>query len=441
MAYVPDIRHPGHGPAWQTKKEDKQYNFETTDGTKYTLYVPSSQQFNAYKKSFKKHNDVFDQIKADVKDDAAIAKNGDGLPMDFDHIAWAALLSSTLKKLNKTWGVNDKIWIRNKNDDGTKSTVAVVAITPVKTQSNAKRTARKVSAASVAAETTADDDDDGYIRPEDIVFGTKMLPPITQKVYVRTENGNKYFYLNEEDAMKGNSNYSYTEEIPREEDEADEYEEGEEEEEEEEEEEVEDRDTALARMIEEDARIAEEEARIADEYARIAEEEARIEEERARIAEQARIEEERARKEKERNLKLRTAIRRRADLAKHAGAEAPDSVAKQARIEEPARITEADRIAAADHIAELARIAADPRLVEASRDLPAGWKAFISKTYDTVYYYKPSPDGKGEGTKVWEKPTAGGKRTKKRLRRKSTSKQLKKKRTTTRRKMTTTRRK
>ena len=89
MAYVPDIKRPGYGPAWQPKKAYKQYDFETTDGTKYILYVPSSQQFKAYNKSFKEHKDVFDQIKADVKDDAAIAKNGDGLPMDWDHFAWA----------------------------------------------------------------------------------------------------------------------------------------------------------------------------------------------------------------------------------------------------------------------------------------------------------------------------------------------------------------
>ena len=204
----------------------------------------------------------------------------------------------------------------------------------------------------------------------------------------------------------------------------------------EEEEEVEDRDTALARMIEEDARIAEEDARIAEEHARIAEEEASIAKEHARIAEQARIDVEKDLKEKERNLKLRTAMRRRAHLANAAGAEEPAAGAAEA---EHARISADPRLveAAAEH----ARISADPRLVEASIDLPAGWKAFISRQYNRVYYYKPSPDGIGEGTRVWEKPTTGGKRTKKRLRRKSISKQMKKKRTTTRRKMTTTRRK
>ena len=491
MAYVPDIKQPGYGPAWQPKKADREYPFTTTDGTEYILYVPSSQQFNAYNKSFKEHKDVFDHIKANVKDDATIAKNGDGLPSNWDHYEWAASLSSTLKNLNKTWGVNDKIWIRNKNDDGSKSTVAVVAIKPVKTQRNAKRTAKKISAATAEAAATGATDDDGYIDANDIVFGDR-LPSITQVVFVKTINGLTYYYYTREDAINNKyfkiensddelvnesgkrinpdgtlmkfirkSDFDKRQERKRskrdwaekaietrndvwlddydtspepsegfitEDEEGDEDAEAEEEEaEEEEEEEVEDRDTALARMIEEDARIAEEDARIAEEEASIAKE-------HARIAEQARIDVEKDLKEKERNLKLRTAMRRRAHLANAAGAEEPAAGAAEA---EHARAAENAREAAAEH----ARISADPRLVEASIDLPAGWKAFISRQYNRVYYYKPSPDGIGEGTRVWEKPTTGGKRTKKRLRRKSISKQMKKKRTTTRRKMATTRRK
>lgn len=497
MAYVPDIKQPGYGAAWQTKKADREYPFTTTDGTEYILYVPSSQQFNAYNKSFKEHKDVFDQIKADVKDDATITKNGDGLPSNWDHYEWAASLSSTLKNLNKTWGVNDKIWIRNKNDDGSKSTVAVVAITPVKTQRNAKRTAKKISAATTeAAAATSATDDSGYIDANDIVFGDR-LPSITQVVFVKTINGLTYYYYTREDAINNKyfkiensddelvnesgkrintdgtlmkfirkSDFDKRQERKRskrdwaekaietrndvwlddydtspepsegfitEDEEGDEDEDGNEEAEEEEE--LEDRDTALARMVEEDARIAEEDARIAEEHARIAEEEASIAKEHARIAEQARIDVEKDLKEKERNLKLRTAMRRRAHLANAAGAEEPAAGAAEA---EHARAAENAREAAAEH----ARISADPRLVEASIDLPAGWKAFISRQYNRVYYYKPPLPGEtGEGTRVWEKPTAGGKRTKKRLRRKSTSKQMKKKRTTTRRKMTTTRRK
>ena len=469
MAYVPDIRRPGYGAAWQTKKAYKQRDFHTKDGKEYTLYVPSSQQFKAYERSFNKHKDVFDQIKADVKDDPAIAKNRDGLPMDWDHYEWAANLSSTLKMLDKTWGVNDKIWIRNKMDDGSKSTVAVVAITPVKPKSNTKRTAKKTSAASGATEpaeaaaATSATDDSGYIDADDIVFGD-MLPSITQVVFVKTINELTYYYYTREDAINNKyfkiensddelvnesgkrinsdgtlmkfirkTDFDKRQERKRSKrkwaekaietrndvwvddyDTSPEPSEGfitdeEESDEDEMDEEVEDRDTALARMVKEDAAIAAEEARIAEEHARTAD---------------------------KRNLKLRTAVKRRAHLANAAGAEEPAGVAKQARIEEPAHVTEEARIA------ELARIAADPRLVEPSKDLPPGWKAYISRTHNQVYYFKPPPPGvEGDGTRVWEKPTAGGKRTKKRLRRKSTSKPMKKKRTTTRRKMTTTRRK
>lgn len=516
MAYVPDIRRPGYGPAWQPKKPDEQYNFETTDGTEYILYVPN---FNVYKEPEKnnlKYKDVFDQIKADINDDATIATNRDGLPSDWDHYEWAANLSSTFKKLNKTWCKRNKVWIYNKIHDGTKSTAMYVAITPKNTQRNAKRTAKKVCASKkvsadtepAAAASTATIDDGYIIDADDIEFGPS-LPPITQTVFVKKVNGLKYYYYTEEDAINNKyfkiensdeelvnesgkrinpdgavmkfirkSDFDKRQERKRSKRDwaekaietrndvwLDDYDtspepsegfitEDEEEDEEdariaeEDDEAVEDRDTALARMVEEDARIAEEEARIAEEHARTADKHASIAKEHARIAEKARIEVEKDRKEKERNHKLRTAMRRRAHLAKAAGAEEHTSVAKQARIEEPARIAEQARIeepahvTEAERIEEAARIVADPRLIEASRDLPAGWKAAISRTHNLVYYYKPPPPGEnGEGTRVWVKPTVGGKRTKKRLRRKSMSKQIKKKRTTTRRKTTTTRRK
>ena len=137
MAYVPDIKQPGYAPAWQNKKADGQHEFQTMDGSEYIVYVPSSNQLNAYEKSLKKYKDVFDQIKADVKDDVAIAKNRDGLPNNLDHVEWAELLSSIFKKLDKTWKKNDKIWFRNKNDDGTKYQQPVLAVTPKIAQRNA----------------------------------------------------------------------------------------------------------------------------------------------------------------------------------------------------------------------------------------------------------------------------------------------------------------
>jgi hypothetical protein len=481
----------GHGNAWLRKKTDEQFKkVETTDGTEYTLHLPNFNQSVAYNKSLKKYKDVFDQIKTNVKEGDAIL--GNGLP-DLDHIAWAELLSSTLKELNKPWKVKEKIWIYNKLYERDPEHIAMyVAITPNIAQNTDKSSAKKVSAATeaAAASSTTTNDDAGYIIHQDDIEYGPMIDPISRTflglVYFKTKNGLTYYYHTKEDAH--NNKYFKVEEEDKEintEDEAeaeDEYEteaqaegdiydynngvppypgarwddefrnwvsdpfdmdeEDEEDEEAEADEAVEDRDTALARMVEEDAAIAAEEARIADEHARTADKHASIAKEHARNAEKARIEVEKDREEKKRNLKLRTAVKRRAHHEKLAGAEESASVAKQARIEEPARIAEEARIAEADRIAEMARIAADPRLVEPSKDLPPGWKAYISRTHNLVYYYKPPPPGEiGEGTRVWEKPKAGGKRTKKRLRRKSTSKQMKKKRTTTRRKMTTTRRK
>jgi hypothetical protein len=226
MAHATKKRHPEHGPTWRPKENDEQYDkIETPDGTKYKLYVPNFNQSTTNRNSSKKYKDVFDQIKAKAKDDPAIEKNEDGLPI-LDHVAWAALLSSTLKELNITWGVNDKIWIYNKIHDGTKSHAMYVAITPKITQRNAKRTVRKVSARKVSARKVSpmppappalDSDNavlhDGYISDKDIVFDKEPLGTITQEFYVRTRfNGNKYYYLKKKDADEGNSNYDHVEE-------------------------------------------------------------------------------------------------------------------------------------------------------------------------------------------------------------------------------------
>jgi len=76
----------------------------------------------------------------------------------------------------------------------------------------------------------------------------------------------------------------------------------------------------------------------------------------------------------------------------------------------------------------------DPRIVEARIGLPTPWEAHISNTYNVVYYFDPR-----NGNKQWERPTMGGKRTRRRQR--PRAKQPKRKRTTTRRKRTTIRRK
>ena len=226
MAHSTKKRHPEHGNAWRDKETDEQYDMiKTKDGKEYTLHLPNFNQSVAYNKSLKKYKDVFDKIKTKVKDDPAIEKNGDGLPI-LHHVAWAELLSSTLKELNIKWGVNDKIWVYNIIHDPEKKIAMYVAITPNITQYKANRTARKVSARKVSARKVSpmppappslDSDNavlhDGYISDKDIVFGTEPLGTITQEFHVRTQfNGNKYYYLNKKDADEGNSNYDHVEE-------------------------------------------------------------------------------------------------------------------------------------------------------------------------------------------------------------------------------------
>jgi hypothetical protein len=216
----------GHGPTWRHKEEDEKFdNFKTKDGTEYTLHVPNFNQPAENRKSSERYKDVFDKIKTKVKNDPAIEKNEDGLPI-LHHVAWAELLSSTLKELNKPWKVKEKIWVYNIIHDPKKKIAMYVAITPNIKQNTDKIKARKVSARKVStrkvspmppAPPSLDSDNavlhDGYISDKDIVFGTEPLGTITQEFHVRTQfNGNKYYYLNKKDADEGNSNYDHVEE-------------------------------------------------------------------------------------------------------------------------------------------------------------------------------------------------------------------------------------
>ena len=207
----------GHGPTWRPKENDEQFDkIKTTDGKEYILYVPNFNQSTTNRRRSEKYEDVFEKIKTEVKNDPTIEKNDDGLPI-LHPVAWAALLSSTLKELNITWGVNDKIWIYNKKYDGTNSHAMYVAIAPKITQRKAKRTARKVSARKASPATKAHSGNavlqDGYISDKDIVFGKESLGTITQEFHIRTRfNGDKYYYLNEKDANEGNSNYDHIDE-------------------------------------------------------------------------------------------------------------------------------------------------------------------------------------------------------------------------------------
>jgi hypothetical protein len=416
--YVPIILKPGYAPAWQTKKADQQHEFETSDGNKYILYVPSSNQFDAYDKSLKKYKDIFDQIKADVKDNGSIAKSRDDLPKDFDHFAWAEILSLTFKKLNKTWGVNDKIWIRNKNDDGTKNNPVVLAITPVTTQRNAKRSARKVSA-SLAAGSEIN------IDPKDIEFGPN-LPSLTQRVYVGTKNGLKYYYRTEADADKDNyfmikneidevvdeygnkldpggdfrrfvqegKNKSSTKQMDDYEDKyAYESDHEHEEDEHEEDEHEEDEDDNDKNYDYNDGKPPYEGAMWDDEF--------------------------------------QVWVGDSMDYDMYDEQGNFRNPPKDLMVEpEPAPMPPPPPVPSVE----------DKRLIEANRGLPSGWKAYISKKYDKVYYFNTT-----NGETLWVKPTMGGKRkkskaTRKRFRSKTRSKKNKSKRVTYHRKRTTKRR-
>jgi len=465
------------GSEFTKKKADQKHEFSTMDGTEYILYAPNFKQQEAYANSLTNYKDVFDRIKEDIIEDATIAKSRDGFPKDFDHVEWATILSSTLKKLNKTWGVNDKIWIYNKNYDGTKSTPMYLAITPKITQRNAIRGAQKVSAATAA---TADD---GYIDAANITFGPR-LPPLTRRVYTRTKNGLMYYYDTEEDA----ENYNHykiensDEELVNESGERinrdgtlmksnskseDEYEyEGESEE---------------PNYYDED-NPPDDEAIWDDEFKswvyplppemyEMYDEKDNVEPEPEPEPEPppmsmpapAPIQQQESRIDQIRRRKRARAAA--AALMTQAKNPQPDVVMPPPAPmppPPPASPTDAQRIAEAsiglppDWEPRISRSTGriyynnkntgnkqyevptdDPRIVEASIGLPAGWVPLISRSTGKIYFYNQN-----NGVKQVERPTMGGKRTRRHPRpsAKSRAKRPKRKRSTRRRKRTTTRR-
>jgi hypothetical protein len=473
------------GREFRKKKADQKHEFSTMDGTEYILYAPNFKQQEAYENSLTTYKDVFDRIKEDIKEDATIAKSRDGFPKDFDHVEWAAILSSTLKKLNKTWSKSEtkgKIWIYNKNYDGTTSVPMYLAIKPKITQRNAKRGARKASAA--ADDDDDDDDDDGYIDAANITFGPR-LPPLTRRVYTRTKNGLTYYYNTEEDAENynhykiENSDEELVNEsgerinpdgtlmkfIRKSEDEAeDDYQyEGESEEPNYYDEDNPPDDEAIwddefkswvYPLPPEMYEMYDEKDNVEPEP----EPEPELEPPPMSMPAQAPIQQQESRIDQ---LKRRRRARAAAALMTHAKNPQPDVVMPPPApmlMPPPAPQTDAERIAEASIGLPagweplISRSTGkmyyrnkntgnkqyevptdDPRIVEASIGLPAGWVPLISRSTGKIYFYNQN-----NGVKQVERPTMGGKRTRRRPRAKSRAKKPKKKRTTTRRKRTTT---
>jgi hypothetical protein len=450
------------GPEFRKKKADQKHDFSTMDGTEYILYAPNFKQQEAYANSLTNYKDVFDQIKKDIKDNGAIAKSRDGFPKDFDHVEWAELLSSTLKKLNKTWSKSEtkgKIWIYNKNYDGTTSVPMYMAITPKITQRNAIRGARKVSAAAAAGS-------EFIIDPKNVTFGPS-LPPITQYAYVVTKiDGLTYYYHTEKDVDKDNhfmienakgeqvdkngEIFDPGEDFRRfvEEGQKDEppapsraksaaYPSDDESEDDYQYESDNERndfdyndgippyegarwDYDLEGWVSDpmDPEIYDEEGnyRILPEDI-IVEPEPEPEPAPMPAPAPAHIQSQESRRDKLNARRRRMAEKALAERETRAPMPMPP----------PPPPPPPPPVAPAE----------DPRIVEARIGLPSPWEAYISTKYNRVYYIDTSKgevDNKGQ----WERPTFGGKRTRRRPRPKSRAKQPKQKRTTKRRKRTTT---
>jgi hypothetical protein len=450
------------GPEFTKKKADQEHEFSTMDGTEYILYAPNFKQQAAYEKSLTTYKDVFGRIKEDIEEDATIAKSRDGFPKEFDHVEWAELLSSTLKKLNKTWGVNDKIWIYNKNYDGTKSIPMYLAITPKITQRNAIRGAQKVSAATAAGS-------EFIIDPKNVTFGPS-LPPITQYAYVVTKiDGLTYYYHTEKDVDKDNhfmienakgeqvdkngeifdpgedfrrfvqegqkdeppappraksaypsddeseddyqyesdnerNDYDYNDGIPPYPGATWDYE----------------FEVWVSDPFDMDQMDEEGNYKIPPEDI-IVEPEPEPEPMPMPMPAPAPIQQQESRRDKLNARRRRMAEKALAERETRAPMPMPMPTPPPPPPPPPPPVAPAE----------------DPRIVEARIGLPSPWEAYISTKYNRVYYIDTSKgevDNKGQ----WERPTFGGKRTRRRPRPKSRAKQPKQKRTTKRRKRTTT---
>ena len=151
----------------------------TTDGETYILNVPEFKAFDSYGKCTKKNKELYKKISEYAKQEGLVV-NRDNMPTDIPAEKYIELIKRAKTELGEGWGVNEKIWIINKVDP---ILVPYVNVRPAKGSSMRKPREKKEKAKTIEELKSGEEME---IDPGEIVFGRK-LPPVTQYVERKKE--------------------------------------------------------------------------------------------------------------------------------------------------------------------------------------------------------------------------------------------------------------
>jgi hypothetical protein len=158
----------------------------TTDGENYILNVPEFKAFDYYGKCKKNNEELYKKISDYAKEEGLVV-NRDNMPTDISAEKYIELIKRAKIELGQGWGINEKIWIINKVDP---ILAPYVNVRPAKGSGfNKPREKKEKSGKKEEKAKTIEELKPGEeieIDESEEIFG-RMLPPVTQYVQRKKE--------------------------------------------------------------------------------------------------------------------------------------------------------------------------------------------------------------------------------------------------------------
>ena len=157
----------------------------TTDGENYILNVPEFKAFDYYGRCKEKNKELYKKISDYAKEEGLVV-NKDNMPTDIPAEKYIELIKRAKIELGQGWGINEKIWIINKVDP---ILVPYVNVRPAEGSTMRKPREKKEKPKKEEKAKTIEELKPGEemeIDPSEITFG-RMLPPVTQYVERKKE--------------------------------------------------------------------------------------------------------------------------------------------------------------------------------------------------------------------------------------------------------------
>ena len=158
----------------------------TTGGENYILNVPQFKAFDYYGRCKEKNKELYKKISDYAKEEGLVV-NKDNMPIDIPAEKYIELIKRAKIELGQGWGINEKIWIINKVDP---ILVPYVNVRPAKGSGFSKPREKKEKSGKKEEKAKTIEElkpgEEMEIDPSEITFG-RMLPPVTQYVERKKE--------------------------------------------------------------------------------------------------------------------------------------------------------------------------------------------------------------------------------------------------------------